>query len=86
MQELSLSLATFFAIVVAFVIVVHTNRVIAKKASHVTCSMFLSYPHPQEAAQFALNTARQSNDPSQWMIYRGLDANKDGIACEDLPK
>lgn len=77
-----LSIVTVFAILIAFIIVVHSNRVIARKASHVTCSSFAS----QEAAQMALKAARQSGDPTQWRIYKGLDANKDGIACNDLSK
>lgn len=78
-----ISALVLVAIVAAISAVVHTNRVIARKASFVNCSNYQT----QLEAQTAYHAAMTSGDPVQVKLYKRLDGrDHDGIACESLTK
>lgn len=79
---LYLIIGLIISIIGGFASVWHTNKVIARRASLVSCSAFQT----QQEAQRAYNEARLSGDPIQFKVYRHLDANHNGIACQNLPK
>lgn len=81
-SRLGLGLIILIAVATSFTMVIHSDRVIARKASLVTCSAFST----QEIAQRVYDEARLSEDPTQYRIYKGLDRDNNGIACQDLPR